>query len=180
LSPDGVLAAATKEDLMRHLLVLAALAVALAAAPAALAGGWATVGVAPLPDDVEPGATWTPRITILQHGRTPLDGLAPTVTIRDEDGTTQTFAATATGEPGVYEASVTFPAGGRWNVVAESGFGDSRLTYGPVTIDDGAGAGTGGWPSVPAGGVVLGLALLLLAGGAIAVRRSRRLAPASR
>jgi len=165
---------------MRHLLVLAALAAALALAPSALAGGWATVGMAPLPDDVEPGATWSPRITILQHGRTPLDGLAPTVAIRDDGGASHTFPAAATDEPGVYAAEVTFPTAGRWSVVVESGFGDSRLTYGPVTIDDAGGAATDGWAPLPGAALVAALALALLAGGALAFRRARRLTPASR
>jgi hypothetical protein len=136
--------------------------------------------MAPLPDDVEPGATWSPRITILQHGRTPLDGLAPTVAISDEGGASHMFTATPTDEPGVYAADVAFPAEGRWNVVIESGFGDSRLTYGPVTIEDTGGAAMDGWAPLPGAALVAALALALLAGGALAVRRARRLTPASR
>jgi hypothetical protein len=90
------------------------------------------------------------------------------------------FTATPTDEPGVYAADVAFPAEGRWNVVIESGFGDSRLTYGPVTIEDTGGAATDGWAPLPGAALVAALALALLAGGALAVRRARRLTPASR
>ena len=45
-----------------------------------------------------------------QHGRTPLEGVAPTVHIRSGD-TTRTFVAEPTGKPGVYHARVVFPSG---------------------------------------------------------------------
>ena len=74
---------------MRKLIVLSTLVVALAVGATAGAGGWATVGIDPLPDGVEAGGTWNPDITIRQHGQTPLDGLTPVVTIcegRRRDG----------------------------------------------------------------------------------------------
>lgn len=164
---------------MRHLLVLAALVFALTPASAG-AGGWATVGMAPLPDGVEPGATWSPEITILQHGRTPLDGLSPTVTISDDGGASHSFTATPTGETGVYEARVVFPDAGSYRVVVDSGFGDSRLTYGPVTIEGGAPGGADGWSPPTALLALVGAALALLTAATLGVRRLRRLAPASR
>ena len=45
---------------MRLLIVLCAVVAALAAAPLATAGGWATVGFAPLPDGTSAGGTWHP------------------------------------------------------------------------------------------------------------------------
>jgi hypothetical protein len=164
---------------MRTLIALSALAAALATAGPALGGGWATVGIAPLPDDVDAGSAWRPEITILQHGQTPLDGLAPVVRISDDGGTSQEFLAMPTEKPGVYDASVTFPEAGQWRVVVESGFGDSRLTYGPVAIGDAVTVGGEG-RTLPTGGLVLAAALALaLALGALAVRRHRRLTPAS-
>ena len=113
---------------MRKLIVLAALAAGLAVPVSASAGGWATVGIDPLPDGTAAGGTWSPSITIRQHGRTPLDGLLPVVTITDEGGASHDFTAEPAGEPGVYTADVSFPEAGSWDVVVESGFGDSRLT----------------------------------------------------
>jgi hypothetical protein len=166
---------------MRYLIVLSALALALAAAGPAAAGGWATVGFAPLPDGTEPGGPWNPEITILQHGRTPLDGLSPTVTISEDGGTVQEFAATATGESGVYEADVVFPTAGSWNIVIDSGFGESRVTYGPVTIEDGSPVAVGRGRSFPTSALAaVGGAIALLAAGVLGIRRLRRLTPASR
>ncbi|MGH3133304.1 MAG: FixH family protein [Gaiellaceae bacterium] len=163
---------------MRYVIVLSTLALALAAAATASAGGWATVGMAPLPDGMDSGQTWKTEITVLQHGRTPLDGLSPTLTIRDEGGATHDFAATPTGEPGVYETSVVFPEAGSWSVAVDSGFGGSGLTYGPVSIGVDPGGAPASFPTVPVGAAILA-GLALLAAAAFGVRRQRRLTPAS-
>jgi hypothetical protein len=169
---------------MRHLVVVAAIATALIATGSASAGGWATIGLdPPFPPDGGggPGAPWDTEMTILQHGQTPLTGLHPTISITLEDtGRTETFAATETEEPGVYSASVVFPEAGSWTVVADSTFGESRLTYGPVLIEPGpAGGGAGsddGFPVLPLV-AVLG-ALVAGAAALFGVRRQRRLHPA--
>ena len=86
---------------MRHLIVVATIAAALIASSTASAGGWATVGLDPLPDGVAPGDTWNTNMTIKQHGMTPLTGLSPTITITLEDsGLTKEFFATETDAPG--------------------------------------------------------------------------------
>ncbi|MBA2741495.1 MAG: hypothetical protein H0U46_05735 [Actinobacteria bacterium] len=160
---------------MRHLIVLSALVAALAVAGTASAGGWATVGVSSLPTGLGPGDTWNPEIKILQHGMTPLGGLTPVVTIRDSgSGDAQQFIAVETVETGIYEADVVFPSAGEWNVVVDSGFGDSRLTFGPETIADSPGGG-GTFESFP----VLPLALValvaaLLAAATLGARRRWR------
>lgn len=163
---------------MRKLIVLAVLTAGLALAASASAGGWATVGIDPLPDGTEAGGTWNPDITVRQHGRTPLDGLTPVVTITDADGASHDFVAAPAGEPGVYTADVVFPEAGSWDVVVESGFGDSRLTYGPVSIvGDAPGGGGAGVPT--AGLLALAAALVVGAAALVGVRRLRRLTPAS-
>jgi hypothetical protein len=162
---------------MRHLIALSALAIALVTAGTAGAGGWATVGLDPLPDGVDSGQTWKTEITVLQHGRTPLDGLSPILTISGQGGV-RTFTATPAGETGVYEASVVFPEAGRWSVVVDSGFGDSKLTYGPVTIGAAPAGSPGSFPTLPAAAVASALALL--AAAVLGVRRMRRPMPASR
>jgi hypothetical protein len=164
---------------MRVLVVLCAAVAALAVAAPASSGGWATVGFEPLPDGMSAGGTWTPTITVKQHGVTPLAGLTPVVEISDESGTTRTFTATETSEVGVYRAEVVFPAAGEWNVRIDSGFLDSHATYGPFAIGAPV-VGDGGSRELPVLG--LGVVLLALAGGvaALLARRSRRLTPASR
>jgi len=172
---------------MRHLIALSALAIALVTAGAAGAGGWATVGLAPLPGGIDAGETWKAQITVLRHGVTPTDGAAPSLTIRNEQtGETATFAAKPTGKTGVYEAGVVFPEAGTWsfsvdNGLAATGYGVSATTsYAPVTIEPGpaGGADTGSFPTVPVAAVAVALALL--AAGLLGARRLRRLTPASR
>jgi hypothetical protein len=163
---------------MRVLVAVCAVLAALAAAPLASSGGWATVGFEPLPDGMSAGGTWTPTIFVKQHGVAPMSGLQPTVEIVDATGARSTFTAVQTAEAGVYRAAVVFPAEGDWRVAVHSGFGDSHVTYGPVAI----GAPRGGDHGLPERPVVgIGVALLALVGGAaaLAARRSRRLTPAS-
>ena len=132
----------------RRLVVAVTMAMAgaaLAAGPAA-AGGWATVGLDSVPDGVRAGEAWPVRLTILQHGRTPLEGVQPELTISKADGEAErSFAATPTGEPGVYRASVVFPSAGSWRYVVDDGF-SARHSFGPVRVGD-ATRGAGG--SVP-------------------------------
>ncbi len=163
---------------MRSLVVLCAVVGTLAAAPLATAGGWATVGFAPLPDGTSAGGTWHPTIFVKQHGITPLTGLQPVVEIYADTGATKTFVATESDKAGVYEADVVFPSEGDWRITIHSGFGESNVSYGPVAIDAPT-VGGGGSRELPVIG--LGVALLALLGGVavLAARRSRRLTPAS-
>jgi hypothetical protein len=163
---------------MRTLTALVAIVVALAIAPLASGGGWASVGFSPLPDGTSSGGTWSPTIVIKQHGVTPLQGLQPVVEIYDETGAATTAGARETSEPGVYTADVVFPSEGEWRVVVSSGFADSHVTYGPFSVGPAAAPGGGSFelPAAGAGAVVLAV----LAGLALLVgRRSRRLTPAS-
>ena len=161
---------------MRVIVVLSAVVAALAVAAPAWPGGWATVGFEPLPDGMSAGGTWTPTITVKQHGMTPLAGLSPVVEIYDEAGAVTRFDATETSETGVYEADVVFPTAGDWRVTIHSGFGDSHVTYGPFAI----GAPVGGVSrELPVVGLGAGLLALVAGVGLLVARRSRRLTPAS-
>jgi hypothetical protein len=103
------------------LLIPLALLLASLAAPAALGGGFATAGLSSTPDCVAPGQPWKVDITVLQHGRTPLQGLTPRVRIRS-GSTAREFTATPTGKPGGYRAEVIFPKAGRWDYEVLDGF----------------------------------------------------------
>ena len=150
--------------------LLLALALALLAVPAATAGGWATVGLSSLPDDISAGGTWSVDMTILQHGRTPLERVDPVVRLnRDGGSETLTYAAKPTGKPGVYRAHVRFPSEGTWRYEIWDGFTQTH-TYAPVEIP--AAGSPSSFPTLP----VTGLALALAAAAALAVfaiRRSR-------
>ena len=101
---------------------------------AAMAGGWATVSLSSTPDDLGPGAPWNVEMTILQHGRTPLDGVEPSITLTNgATGKTEYVPAKPTGRPGVYEARAVFPEAGRWTYTVDDGFSQVH-EYPPVTI----------------------------------------------
>lgn len=162
---------------MRKLIIGVGLAAMLAFAATAAAGGWATVQLSSLPEDeAQAGATWEPNITVLQHGRTPLAGAKPAVTIRNRDsGEVKRFAARPTGRTGVYAVSVTFPSAGTWSYEVFDGFnqygGAQTHTYKPIQIVGGQAADG----SSSAAWIVGGSAVLLLAiGGLFALPRLRR------
>jgi hypothetical protein len=158
--------------------LLAALAVSLLLPSAAAAGGFATVGLDPPPDG---SRVWPVELTILQHGRTPLDGLDPKVIVK-RGSVRRVFAAEPAGQPGVYRAEVVFPAPGTWHYVVDDGFTMTH-TFPPVRVGNGKGdsspveekvaASTGGGPDIP-----LALAVAVAAGLAAglagaAMRRGR-------
>ena len=163
---------------MRTLLLTLAAAAALAVAGTASAGGWATAGVSPPPDDPTAGSTWDAKITVLQHGNadTPLTGISPTISLVGPKGEKKTFAAKPTDTDGVYLAKVKFPAAGSWTYEVYDGFtqygGAQTHTFGAISV----GASTGGTgfdlPSLPVSAAILfGLALVIAL--ALAMRRAR-------
>ena len=105
---------------------------------------------------------------MLQHGRTPLTGVHPSIAIRNlETGATAgTFRTTTTGEDGFYRAVVRFPGAGAWSYEVDDGFRGTH-TFKPVEI--GAAGSESSFPTVPVGGVALAL---LLVGAAILLRRT--------
>ena len=157
-----------------------AVAVAVLALPAsAVAGGWATVELSSTPgDDLRPGDPWVVEMKILQHGRTPLEGVKPTVTVSESgSGASKSFAASPTEVSGVYQARVVFPRAGEWRYVVNDGF-SQEFTYPPVRIAGSnaaeapaAGSSDDGFPWTP---LLAALAVGLLGGAvAVAVRRRR-------
>jgi hypothetical protein len=165
---------------MRRLILCSLLAAAALPASIANAGGWATAGVGPPPDGMSGGDTWNAQVTILQHGQTPLVGVKPTVTIRNDSGKALTFPAKPTGKAGVYLAKVKFPSNGNWRYEVYDGFtqygGAKTHTFGAITVG-GGGGGDSSFPLLPSLG---GAALILVAAAALLllIRRQRRTAPA--
>ncbi len=166
---------------MRRLVVVAAF-VALLVVPAANAGGWATVRMAPPPAGIDADETWTAQLMVLRHGVTPTSGATPSITIRGASGS-HTFEATPAGAVGAYVAQVVFPSEGRWDYevtdgLAATGYGVSQThTYSPVVIAPTPGVTGSGVPVWP---FAIGAALLLALGVFIATRqRQRRPVPAS-
>lgn len=157
--------------------LLLALTVLLLVPATASAGGWTTVGLDQPPSGVQAGGHWNATLTILQHGRTPLDGEKPVLTITN--GTTsKDFPATPGGKTGVYRADVVFPSDGRWRVAVDHGWGVTHR-FAPVEVGDSAPAASAAGSDDPdwLPAAAIALAVGLLAALAMTMVGRRRTAP---
>lgn len=84
------------------------------------AGGWAVITLDELPINVTAGEEITIGFTVLQHGKTPMSGLTPTIIANLY--TDEQFKVTAKeeGKPGHYTATLTFPKEGEWSWMIEA------------------------------------------------------------
>jgi hypothetical protein len=91
-----------------------ALLLSLIFAIPAFAGGWAVITLDELPGDVVAGEPLTVGFTVLQHGRTPMSDLAPSIIANSKE---EQFVVPAEpdGKPGHYTATLTFPKEGDWS-----------------------------------------------------------------
>ena len=117
---------------MKKLLLPALLVATLAVAGAAWAGGRGAGPLSSTPKGTKAGKPWVVTLTVLQHGRTPLVGVKPTITIRSGTKRT-TFKAVPAGKPGVYRSRVVFSKPGTWTYAIWDGFTQTH-TYAPVRI----------------------------------------------
>lgn len=81
----------------------------------AFAGGWAVITLDELPTGVVAGEPLSVGFMVLQHGKTPMDGLDPTITVTSPQSESFVVHAKPDGETGHYAATLTFPVGGDWN-----------------------------------------------------------------
>jgi cytochrome c2 len=91
-----------------------ALLLALGFAVPVFAGGWAVITLDELPTNIVAGTPLRIGFTVLQHGRTPMTDLEPTVAARLSLGETLVVYAEPEGKPGHYVATLTFPKEGAW------------------------------------------------------------------
>jgi hypothetical protein len=97
-----------------RLVVFVVLFLALSLTVPVLAGGWAVIVLDKLPGEVRTGEPLSIGFTVLQHGRTPMVGLSPTISAR-RSGSTQAVVVNATEKgPGHYTAFLTLPEAGLW------------------------------------------------------------------
>lgn len=80
----------------------------------ASAGGWAVITLDTLPSDVVAGEPVKVGFTVLQHGKTPMSGLYPTITANLYKDAEFVVNAEAEGAPGHYTATLNFPKEGEW------------------------------------------------------------------
>lgn len=78
------------------------------------AGGWAVITLDELPTGIVAGEPLTIGFTVLQHGRTPLAGLDPTISAALPGKAKIVAEARDEGEEGHYTATLTFPVEGEW------------------------------------------------------------------
>lgn len=151
---------------------LLAILTLLLLAPAASAGGWASAGVLNPPQNITPGEVWPAQIEILQHGRTPMEGLEPAVIV----GVERFDARPVDGRPGVYTANVVFPRSGRVEFRVDDGFtnAETHTFVAHVAEPAPAAAASSSFPWVP----VIPAALAALAAAALLTRRRRAALPA--
>lgn len=90
------------------------LLLALSFAVPVFAGGWAVITLDELPTGVVAGEPLTIGFTVLQHGKTPMTGLDPTITATLSKNEQLTFFAKPEGKPGHYTVTLTFPKEGNW------------------------------------------------------------------
>jgi hypothetical protein len=172
------------------LVAAAALAAALIAPATSMGGGWATVGLSSLPDGARPGEAWVVDLTVLQHGRTPLDGVEPRVLLEaPKGGQDRAFAARPTQRPGVYRARVVFASKGEWTYSVDDDFsqvhelgsvriggGGDRAAAAPVKQQPAAGSpdsGAGGMSWAAALGIAAAAGLLAAMGTALLRRHGQ-------
>jgi hypothetical protein len=91
-----------------------ALLLALVFAFPVFGGGWAVITLDELPTGVVAGKPLTIGFTVLQHGKTPLSGLDPTVTANLYKEQEFVVQAEPDDKPGHYTATLTFPKEGEW------------------------------------------------------------------
>lgn len=80
----------------------------------AYAGGWAVITLDELPSNVVAGEPLTIGFTVLQHGKTPMTGLTPTITTTLYNDAELVFSAEPEGPSGHYTATLNFPKEGEW------------------------------------------------------------------
>jgi hypothetical protein len=114
--------------------LVAVLAITLAFAAPAMAGGWAVTTLDELPT-FHAGQTYAVGYTIRQHGVTPIDvsqvfgGGTTEIQILGPDGhQAQSFRGVQTGPVGHYVAQVRFPSAGKWSwSVTQGAFAPQQL-----------------------------------------------------
>lgn len=160
---------------------LGGLLLALGLVGGASAGGWATVvldresAAVGLDGGVVAGAPVTIGFTVLQHGVSPMDGLAPLITATNgASGERASFRAVAEGGPGHYVATLTLPSAGVWAWQVDA--------FGPPAVMAPLSVAAPPAPPEPARApaALLWAALTAaLLGGVALAGRARRAAPAS-
>ena len=149
---------------------LLALLLSLLIVTHASAGGWAVITLDELPSNVVAGAPLTIGFTVLQHGRTPMTGLYPTVTANLSGAKEFVVNAGPEGEAGHYTATLNFPEEGEWGWSIQAFTMDQTmplLSVAPAAVNATSPAVTKAEPVVPAISPLMWLSVFALALGLV-------------
>jgi hypothetical protein len=137
------------------------------------AGGWATVTLDALPENVVADQPLQIGFVVRQHGTRPLSGLTPVIRAMHAD-TGEKVAANAKGEGeiGHYVATITLPTAGTWNWEVDAFGPISKMA--PLTVAAAAPAPTN-TTAAGNGRVALAgaIAIVGLAAGVLGLRAGR-------
>lgn len=160
----------------RILIVVCLLAAGFALAGAAYAGGWATIGITQMPQEIVAGRPFTIEFMVWQHGNKAVHDLywdnneripiTPVVLFAAAGaGQKLVFEAAPGKEPGLFAAEITLPAAGdyAWAIAPEPLQGVTELD--PLTVAAAGAAASVQAAPAAAGGVLAGTAVPALAAG---------------
>jgi cytochrome c551/c552 len=122
----------------------ATIAVAALCSVAAYYGGWATVTVENLPEQLIAGQAYNMTFSVRQHGDNLLTDLTPRVELTSA-GNDLTARAVATNKPGYYTATLNVPKSGEWNATIQTSFGKSHLKLLPIEAVNAGARKAAGW-----------------------------------
>jgi len=94
--------------------ILLTLLVMVVSAFPVFAGGWAVITLDQIPTNVAAGEAFNIGFSVLQHGKTPLNDLDPTITARLSGSESFVVHTIPDGKLGHYTATLTFPKEGAW------------------------------------------------------------------
>lgn len=144
------------------------------------AGGWAVITLDELPAGVVAGEPLTVGFTVLQHGKTPMTDLEPTITASLLKESQFVVRAEPEGKPGHYTATLTFPKEGDWSWSIQAFTMDQTMPTLNVAASSAVVVGQSPLKSAPATSLLLITRMLAigigLVGLVVAFRRKSRLA----
>jgi mono/diheme cytochrome c family protein len=123
---------------MRRALIFPSLSLLLIAALPTPFGGWAVITVHDVPEYLDAGRPTTIAFTVRQHGQEPMDGLSPTVTVRQRSDRrvrgAREVAARPAGARGRYEAVLGPADTGSVELTIDANWHTARIALMPIPV----------------------------------------------
>ena len=129
---------------MKVILGTAAALAALATAASAIAGGWSTTTLDPMPEEIQEGEEFEVGFVVKQHGQDPVNDafgepLEPVVVATNADsGEEVEFVARQEGAEGHFVADVSLPSAGAWEWTIYTAPLENTSKLEPLTVSSNA------------------------------------------